>query len=157
MIWRKGWIASGWYEEKDKLHQDDMKKSMNAPGWYEEKDKLHQDDMKRSMNAPGGYEEKDEFFKSFWWKIASAARNWIGSVPQTEATTFFFSSVKKSFFYDHRRLKRKVRWNHNSNRQGCQVTFVREVEPSLYTHHSSIMSCIIQVDGQSAIANIVFT
>ena len=33
------------------------------------------------------------FFKSFWCKIASAARNWINSVTQTAATTFAFSSV----------------------------------------------------------------
>ena len=33
------------------------------------------------------------FFKSSWCKIASAARNWIYSVAQTEATTFAFSSV----------------------------------------------------------------
>ena len=33
------------------------------------------------------------FLKSFWCKIASTARNWINSVPQTTATTFAFSSV----------------------------------------------------------------
>ena len=31
-------------------------------------------------------------FKSSWCTIASAARNWINSVPQTAATTFAFSS-----------------------------------------------------------------
>ena len=31
--------------------------------------------------------------KSSWWKIFSAARNWINSVPQTAATTFAFSSI----------------------------------------------------------------
>ena len=46
--------------------------------------------------APGWNEGKDEFiifFKWSWWKIASAARNWINSVPQTSATTFTFFSV----------------------------------------------------------------
>ena len=33
------------------------------------------------------------YFKSSWWKIARAARNWINSVPQTAATTVAFSSV----------------------------------------------------------------
>ena len=33
------------------------------------------------------------FFKSFWCKIANAARNWINSVPQAAVTTFAFSSV----------------------------------------------------------------
>ena len=39
MICRKGWIAPGCYEEKDKFHQDDMKKrinssySSNCPAW----------------------------------------------------------------------------------------------------------------------------
>ena len=28
------------------------------------------------------------FFKPSWWNIASAARNWIDSFPQTAATTF---------------------------------------------------------------------
>ena len=32
-------------------------------------------------------------FISSWWKIASAAKNWSDSVPQTAATTFAFSSV----------------------------------------------------------------
>ena len=27
IIWRNGWIAPGWYEETDELHQDDMKKT----------------------------------------------------------------------------------------------------------------------------------
>ena len=34
---------------------------------------------KKGRQTPGLYEEKDEFilfFKSSWWKIASAARNW---------------------------------------------------------------------------------
>ena len=39
--------------------------------------------------APGRY-EFIPFFKSFWWKIAIAAMNWINSVPQTAATTFAF-------------------------------------------------------------------
>ena len=30
MIWRVGWIASGWFEENDVLHQDDMKNMMNS-------------------------------------------------------------------------------------------------------------------------------
>ena len=33
------------------------------------------------------------FFKSSWWKTASAAMNWINSIPQAAATTFAFSSV----------------------------------------------------------------
>ena len=33
------------------------------------------------------------FFKSFWCKIASAARNWINSFPQTAATAFAVSSM----------------------------------------------------------------
>ena len=33
------------------------------------------------------------FFKSSWYKIASAARNWINSIPQSAATTFAFTSV----------------------------------------------------------------
>ena len=33
------------------------------------------------------------FCKLSWWKIASAASNWNNSDPQTEATTFAFSSV----------------------------------------------------------------
>ena len=33
------------------------------------------------------------FFQSPWWKIASAARNCINSIPQAAATTFAFSSV----------------------------------------------------------------
>ena len=47
---------------------------------------MHQDDLK----------EKDKFilfFKIVLGKIASAARNLIHSSPQTEATTFAFSSV----------------------------------------------------------------
>ena len=31
--------------------------------------------------------------KSCWWKISSAARNWINPVPYTAATTFAFTSV----------------------------------------------------------------
>ena len=54
---------------------------------FEWKDELHQD----------GMEEKDEFIllsKIVPDKIPSAARNWIKySPPQTEATTFTFSSV----------------------------------------------------------------
>ena len=70
---KKGWMAPGWYEERDELHQDDMKKMMNftrvlwrkgwispgilwrkwwiAPGWYEETYELHKDDMKKRMNC----------------------------------------------------------------------------------------------------------
>ena len=33
------------------------------------------------------------FFKSSWWKIASAARNWINSVPQIAPMTFVLSSI----------------------------------------------------------------
>ena len=55
MTRRKGWIAPGWYEEKNELNQ---------------------------------------FFKSSWCKIASAARNWINSVPQEATTTSASSSVK---------------------------------------------------------------
>ena len=33
------------------------------------------------------------FFKTSWWKTASAVRNGRNSVPQTEVTTFAFSSV----------------------------------------------------------------
>ena len=33
------------------------------------------------------------FFKSSWWKMASAANNFIQFCPQTAATTFVFSSV----------------------------------------------------------------
>ena len=47
---------------------------------------MHQDDLK----------EKDEFalfFKIVLSKPASAARYWINSSPQTQATTFAFSSV----------------------------------------------------------------
>ena len=46
----------------------------------------NQDDMK----------EKDEFilfFKIVLGKTSSAARNWLNSFPQTEATTVAFSSV----------------------------------------------------------------
>ena len=32
-------------------------------------------------------------FKYSWYKIASAARNWINCVPQVAATTFAFSSI----------------------------------------------------------------
>ena len=57
-----------------------------ALGRFEKKDGLHLDDMKI----------KDVFilfFKSSWYKIASAARNCINSGSQTAATTFTFSSV----------------------------------------------------------------
>ena len=30
MIWRKGWIAPGWFEEKDELHKDNIKKKVNC-------------------------------------------------------------------------------------------------------------------------------
>ena len=33
------------------------------------------------------------FFKTSWWKTASAVRNGRNSVPQTEVTTFAFSNV----------------------------------------------------------------
>ena len=64
MIWRLGWIATGWYKENDEFIL---------------------------------------LFKSSWCKIASAAKNWINSVPQTAATTFGFSSlyVRISFFCMH--------------------------------------------------------
>ena len=55
--------------------------SRYALGWFEEKDDMHQDDLKI----------RDEFMLFF--KIASAARNWIHFVPQTAVTTFAFSSV----------------------------------------------------------------
>ena len=51
---------------------------------------------RKGLIAPGWYEERNEFilfFKSSWCKIASAARNWINSVPQTATTTFAFSSM----------------------------------------------------------------
>ena len=57
---------------------------------------LHQDDIKKERIAAGWYEEKDGFilfFKSSWWKIASAARSGINVVPQTSATTLALSSV----------------------------------------------------------------
>ena len=59
---------------------------MFCTGRFELKDELHQEDLK----------EKDEFilfFKIALGKIASAARNLINSSPQTEVTTFTFSSV----------------------------------------------------------------
>ena len=42
------------------------------------------------------------FFKSSWWKIASAARNLINSVPQTAATTVYSIVLlsRHTCFYD---------------------------------------------------------
>ena len=63
---------------------------------------LHWDDLKKGWIAPGWFERKGWiilFFKLVLLKIASAAKNWIHSVPQTAATTFNVSSVCISFLY----------------------------------------------------------
>ena len=39
------------------------------------------------------YEEFNLFFQIDWGKTASAARSWMNSVPQTDATTFAFASL----------------------------------------------------------------
>ena len=57
---------------------------------------LHQDDIKTRMNCTRMIERKrmiSAYFKSLWWKIASAARNSINFVPQTAAMTFALSTV----------------------------------------------------------------
>ena len=66
-----------------------------APGWFEEKEELHRDDMKKRMNN-----EYVLFFKSWWSKIASAAGNWTYSVQRQRQRRPLTFLLYLSFFKD---------------------------------------------------------
>ena len=53
----------------------------------------------KAFVPPSSHFSIHHFFKSSWWKRASAARNWIHVVPQTAATAFAFSSVVILFLW----------------------------------------------------------
>ena len=79
----------------DILYSIPCHSSCFAPGWFEEKDELHQDDMKKRINCPrmiwrlGCIPPILQIVMHGAKYVASAARNLINSVPQTAVTTFF--------------------------------------------------------------------
>ena len=95
-------VAAGWRDELEcRTSKNDLKKKRfwenihfgRVVVWY---------GVSRMIINFSTHPFRQVFYSSVsssWCTVASAARNWINSIPQTAATIFAFSCLSLSFFY----------------------------------------------------------